>query len=66
MTEQFSVLCIGRILDSPVSTWKENIDWYIYSLQCGELDRVDGEPMEFEWKFSQDSLYCRFSSRSTT
>ena len=28
-----------------------------------DLDRIDGEPMEFEWKPSHDSLHCRFSTR---
>ena len=45
-----SVLCMGRIPDTPVSAWKEKIDWFMKSSQCQELDRIDGEPMEFEWK----------------
>ena len=44
-----SVLCMGRIPDTPVSAWKEKIDWFMNSHQCLELDRIDGEPMEFEW-----------------
>ena len=46
-----SVLCMGRISESPVSAWKVNIDWFMNSVQCRELDRIDGEPMEIEWKF---------------
>ena len=42
-----SLLCMRRITESPVSAWKEKIDWFLNSLQ---LDRIDGEPMEFEWK----------------
>ena len=45
-----SVLCIGRISENPVSAWKEKIDWFMNSSQCPELDRIHGEPMEFEWK----------------
>ena len=45
-----SVLCMGRIPDTPVSAWKEKIDWFMKSSQCRELDRIDGEPMEFEWR----------------
>ena len=41
-----SVLCMGRIPDTPVSAWKEKIEWFMNSLQCRELS---GEPMEFEW-----------------
>ena len=45
-----SVLCMGRISENPVSAWNEKIDWFQSSLQYNELDRIDGEPMEFEWK----------------
>ena len=45
-----SVLCMGRISENPVKAWKEKIDWFQFSLQYRELDRIDGEPMEFEWK----------------
>ena len=33
----------------PVRAWKEKIDWFQNSLQYRELDRIDGEPMEFQW-----------------
>ena len=45
-----SVLCMGRISENPVKAWKEKIDWFQNSLQERELDRIDGELMEFEWK----------------
>ena len=45
-----SLLCMGRISENPVSAWKEKIDWFMNSSQCRELDRIDGEPMEFEGK----------------
>ena len=45
-----SVLCMGRICENPVSAWMENIDWRMNSSQSRELNRFDGEPMEFEWK----------------
>ena len=44
-----SVLCMGRLPNKPVSAWKEKIVWLMNSSQCRELDRIDGEPMEFEW-----------------
>ena len=55
------VSCMGRIHDSPESAWKEQIDWFMNSSQCRELDRIDGEPMELAWKVSQDSPHCTFS-----
>ena len=39
-----------RISENPVKAWKEKIDWFQNSLQQREMDRIDGEPMEFEWK----------------
>ena len=45
---------------------EEKIAWFMNASQCRELDRIDGEPMEFEWKISQDSQQCRFSPRSKT
>ena len=44
-----SVLCMGKIIDNPVKAWKEKIDWFQNSLESQELDRIDGEPTEFEW-----------------
>ena len=41
---------MGRISENLVSAWKEKIDWFMNSSQCRELDRVDGEPTEFDWK----------------
>ena len=48
-----SVWCMGRISENPASAWKERIDLSVHSSQCGELDRIDAEPMEFEWFFSR-------------
>ena len=55
-----SALCMGRISENPVSAWKEKIDWFMNSSQCRELDRVDGEPTEFERTISQDSTALQF------
>ena len=41
---------MGRTSENPVRAWKEKIDWLMNSTQCRELDRSNGEPMEFEWK----------------
>ena len=44
-----SVLCLERISSDPVGAWKDKIKWFIQSRHSRELDRIDGEPMEFEW-----------------
>ena len=44
-----SVLCMGRISENPASAWTEKINLFMNSSQCPGLDRIDGEPMEFEW-----------------
>ena len=43
------VLCMGRVPNTPVSAWKEQLEWFMNSSQYREFDRIDGEPMEFEW-----------------
>ena len=58
-----SVLCLGGISPEPVQAWKEKIKWYLETRDLKELDRIDGEHMEFEWKISQDSLHWEFSMR---
>ena len=45
-----SVLCLGKMGDNPVESWKKQIQWYSDSDYFSELNRIDGEPMEFEWK----------------
>ena len=45
-----SVLCLGGISPEPVQAWKDKIKWYLETRYLKELDRIDGEPMEFEWK----------------
>ena len=45
-----SVLYMDRISNNPTSASQEKIDWFINSSQCREMDRIDGEPTEFEWK----------------
>ena len=45
------VLCLGGISTVPVQAWKDKIKWYIETRCLKDLDRIDGEPMEFEWTF---------------
>ena len=45
-----SVLCLGSISDEPVEAWGSRIKWFWETRYLKDLDRIDGEPMEFEWK----------------
>ena len=46
-----SVLCIGRILQNPMSNeaWKGSIGWIMTDKSYREYDGISGEPTEFEW-----------------
>ena len=43
--------------------WEREIRWFLGTRYLQDLDRIDGEQMEFVWKFSQDSLHWVFSTR---
>ena len=45
-----SVLCLGGISTAPVQAGKDKIKWYLETRCLKDLDRIDGEPMEFESK----------------
>ena len=57
------VLCLKNISPEPVQGWKYKIKWFLETRYLNEVDRIDGEPMELEWKISQDSLHWEFSLR---
>ena len=46
-----SVLCLGKMNESPRSnkTWEQRLEWFRSSPEYRTLDRIGGEPMEFEW-----------------
>ena len=44
-----SMLCLGGISTAPVQAWKDKFKWYLEIRYLQELDRIDSEPMEFEW-----------------
>ena len=46
-----SVLCLGKMNENPKSNiaWEERLTWFKSSPEYRALDRIDGEPMEFEW-----------------
>ena len=63
-----SVLCLGKMNQNPTSNtvWERQFDWFKDSSQYRTLDTIDGEPMEFEWNISQDSLHCSSSKKSNS
>ena len=46
-----SVLCLGKMNENPQSNyaWEQRLEWFKSSPEYRTLDRIDGEPMEFEW-----------------
>ena len=42
-----SVLCLGKMGHNPVESQTQ---WYSETNYFSELNRIDGKPMEFEWK----------------
>ena len=46
-----SVLCLGKIHEKHQSndSWEDRLGWFKSSQVHGNFDRIDGEPMEFEW-----------------
>ena len=49
------MLCLGGVSDEPVKASDSNVKWFVDTRYFEELDRIDGEPMEFEWK-----IFSRF------
>ena len=54
-----SVLCLGKIHENPQSNiaWEQRLEWFKSSPEYRTLDRIDGEPMEFEW-----NIFPRFNT----
>ena len=46
-----SVLCLGKIFKNPQSNdaWEERLGWFKSSPVYRNFDRIESEPMEFEW-----------------
>ena len=46
-----SVLCLGKILENSQSNdaWEPRLGWLKSSQNNRNFDRIDGDPMEFEW-----------------
>ena len=50
MWSEPSLLCHKGISPEPVEAWEDTIKWYLETRYLKELDRIDREQMEFEWK----------------
>ena len=61
-----SVLCLGKIHENLQSNAarEQRLEWFKTSQEYRNLDRIHGEPMEFEWNISQDSIRCSSVKRS--
>ena len=61
-----SVLCLGKILENPQSNdaWEQRLGWSKTYSKYRNFDRIDGEPMEFEWNISQDLIRCSSMKKS--
>ena len=46
-----SVLCLGKVHENAQSNgaWEDRLGWFQKSQEYKNFDRIDGEPMEFEW-----------------
>ena len=58
-----SVLCLGDISPEPVQAWIDKNKWYLETRYLKELNRIDGQLVEFDWKNSQFSLHWEFLLR---
>ena len=45
-----SLLCLGNVGNDLVESWKKQIQWYSENDYFSELNRIDGQLVEFEWK----------------
>ena len=61
-----SVLCLGKIHENPQSNdaWEDRLGWFKTSPEHRNFDRIDGEPIEFEWNISQGSIRCSSVKKS--
>ena len=50
-----SVLCLGKIHENSQSNdaWEQRLGWFKSSPEYRNFDRIDGEPMDFEWNIFQ-------------
>ena len=61
-----SVLCLGKIHENSQSNaaWEQRLEWFKTAPENRNLDRIDGDPMEFEWNIFPRIQYVAAQSRS--
>ena len=61
-----SVLCLGKIHENTQANtaWEDRLGWFKSSPEYRDLDRIDGEPMDFEWNNFPRIQYVAAQSRS--
>ena len=61
-----SVLCLGKMNENPQSdiAWEDRLTWFKSSPEYKALDRIDGEPIEFEWNISPGFTTCSSATKS--
>ena len=57
----FRILCCVLVR---FCAWEDRLGWLKSSPKYRNFDRIDGEPMEFEWNISQDSIRCSSVKKS--
>ena len=45
-----SVQCVGGISTEPIQAWESKIEGVLETRYLNDLNRIDGEPMDFEWE----------------
>ena len=60
-----SVLCLGKMNENPQSNyaWEDRLTWFKSSPEYRALDKIDGEPMEFEWNIFPGFTISQFCSK---
>ena len=61
-----SVLCLGNIFENTQSNdaWEQRLGWLKSFQNYRNFDRIDGEPMDFEWNISQHPIRCSSVTKS--
>ena len=59
-----SVLCVGKMGDDPIATWKSKIKWYSENNHFKDMNRIDGMQTEFEWKIFPGIMTWRLLEKS--
>ena len=59
------VQCLGKMNENPQSNtaWEGRLAWFKSSPEYRNLDRIDGEPIEFEWNLSPGFTTLQFSHK---